>query len=177
MDFGIVKTLQAEWAALTAAPWSFVTIAAIALGVGFTVASMYYGGTVATLRERVQFFQDRLQGVSPDQVKNAVAAQKDAEATAKKPLIEVAGKYFANERVQLDGRRFIRCKFENVTLVYNGGPFEFLQNELRGFIITSDIDAINSAVKVLHDLGLLKIPVANDGVIRAPSNPIHEGNS
>jgi hypothetical protein len=172
LDLGILKTLQQEWPAMIAAPWSVATIAAIALVIGFGIAALYYGGTVSTLRERVQYYQDRLQGISPDKVQATVAAQKEAETIAKKPLVIVQGKFFKNERVPLDGFHYTRCTFENVTLVYNGGPGEFTYNTVRGFAIASDLSQINSAIKMMFDLGLLKVPAMDDTGQIIPSNPV-----
>jgi hypothetical protein len=175
LDFGIIKTLQAEWPAMMAAPWSVSTIAAIALFGGFGIAVLYYGGTISTLRERVQYYQDRLQGAPPDQVKAAmdvIRTQKEAAATVQKPLTTVTGKLFKNERVMLDGFKYTRCTFENVTLVYNGGNGEFAYNTVRGFMLASDVPQINYVMKMLFDLGFLKVPLVDDGGQLTPSNPI-----
>lgn len=38
---------------------------------------------------------------------------------------------YANERIVIDGLRFVRCQFANVTLIYNGtGPFEIADLKL-----------------------------------------------
>jgi hypothetical protein len=84
MDFGIVKTLQTEWAAVMAAPWSVATIAAIALFGGFGIAALYYGGTLSTLRERVQFYQDQFQ--SAEKAKGAISSQKSDSATSSRKV-------------------------------------------------------------------------------------------
>ena len=172
MDPGIIKTLQQEWQAVSAAPWSVFTIGAIALAIGFGIATLYYSGTISTLRERVQFFQDRLQGVSPSQVQQTVDSIKTAEAAAKKPLIMVQGKFYRSERVILDGYHYDHCTFENVTFVYNGGPGQFSFNTMKGFTLASDKPEINSAFKMLFDLGLLKVQMFNDGGMITPSNPL-----
>jgi hypothetical protein len=44
-------------------------------------------------------------------------------------------KYFTNEAVEIDSRRFIRCTFENVSLVYRGKvTFALFNNTLTGLI-------------------------------------------
>ena len=41
------------------------------------------------------------------------------------PFIKVIEQTFRNERVEVDGHSYLRCKFENVTFVLNGtAPFE-----------------------------------------------------
>lgn len=73
MDLGFIKALQQEWPTLSAAPWSAVIIAVISASISasvtFGIAKLFYGGTLSTLRERLQLFQDRLQGASPDEAK------------------------------------------------------------------------------------------------------------
>jgi hypothetical protein len=69
MELGFFKALQQEWPTLSAAPWSAVIIAVISWSVGFGCAKLFYGGTLSTLRERLQLYQDRLQGASPDEAK------------------------------------------------------------------------------------------------------------
>lgn len=69
MDLGFIGALEHEWPSLRAAPWSMVIIATIAGGAGFGLAKLFYSGTLSTLRERLQLYQDRLQGASPDEAK------------------------------------------------------------------------------------------------------------
>jgi hypothetical protein len=53
----------------------------------------------------------------------------DAWAGYKKEAI--VGKTYTQERVILDGHSFVDCKFDKVTLVYNGtAPFAFTHNTL-----------------------------------------------
>ena len=44
--------------------------------------------------------------------------------TPKKKLKSVYNKNFKNETVQLDGKRYVDCSFENVTFVWEGDRFE-----------------------------------------------------
>jgi hypothetical protein len=69
MDITFIKTLQQEWPTVSGAPWSFAIISAVAIGLGFGVATLWWSGTVSTLRERLSLYQDRLQGASPDEAK------------------------------------------------------------------------------------------------------------
>jgi hypothetical protein len=61
MDLGLLKALREEWPLLKTAPWSFGTVFFIASAIGFGVASLWWSGTVSTLRERLAFAQDKLQ--------------------------------------------------------------------------------------------------------------------
>lgn len=73
----VIKTLQAEWPAVSAAPWSFAIIACLAVGIGFAAATFYFGGTISTLRERLALYQDRLNGATPDQAKAKIDALEE----------------------------------------------------------------------------------------------------
>ena len=88
------------------------------------------------------------------------------------PLIAINGKFFANERVVLDGKSHTGCTFEACTLVYNGSEnVGFNHNKLVPPIaISSDDPKIEMAMLLLHDLGLLKIPFRDEtGAFRAAS--------
>jgi hypothetical protein len=39
---------------------------------------------------------------------------------------------FVGQRIQMDGHRFIRNRFENCVLVYAGGPLSMVDNVLSG---------------------------------------------
>ena len=72
MDLGLLKTLREEWPTVRAAPWSFAFVSVMALGLGFGASTLWWSGTVSTLRERVSLYQDRLQGASPDQAARTI---------------------------------------------------------------------------------------------------------
>lgn len=62
----LFAVLREEWPVLKAAPWSIGSLLAAGLTAGFGIGCLYYGGTVSTLRERLQLYQDKLQVASPD---------------------------------------------------------------------------------------------------------------
>jgi hypothetical protein len=65
LDIGSLKTLQQEWAAVSAAPWSFAIVAGLFLGIGYGIAVLYYGGTISALRERLSLSEERQRGSTP----------------------------------------------------------------------------------------------------------------
>jgi hypothetical protein len=45
----------------------------------------------------------------------------------------IVNKAFRNERVDIDGKSFSGCTFENVTFVYHGqGPFDLMHSQING---------------------------------------------
>ena len=80
-----------------------------------------------------------------------------------KNLEVIEDKKFANEVVPLDGKRYIRCDFTNVSLKWNGiKPFSITySNFYGGSRFTSENDVINGVVVTLKSIGWLKddIPV------------------
>jgi hypothetical protein len=60
-DWNLVKELRQEWPAVKAAKWAVTIALVLGAGVGFGVASLWWTGTVSTLRERLAFSQDELQ--------------------------------------------------------------------------------------------------------------------
>lgn len=63
---------------------------------------------------------------------------------------EVANKTFTNEIVQLDGKRFRRCVFENVRLQFAGvKPFDLVDVQFRGTVqLESGSKPLNDALKL-----------------------------
>ncbi|HEY2247178.1 MAG TPA: hypothetical protein VGH70_07030 [Bradyrhizobium sp.] len=88
------------------------------------------------------------------------------------PLMIVTDKHFINQRVVLDGYRYSHCIFENVTLVYNGGPTSLTHNGFKGFVLTSDNHEIASAMRLMFDLGMLKLQGLDEQGPLNPSNPL-----
>lgn len=68
----------------------------------------------------------------------------------------IIGKSFRNERIVLDGKSFVNCRFDNVTMEYNGtAPFELLSNSFGGLILTSKNPGILAMVLALDNLKFL----------------------
>jgi hypothetical protein len=89
-----------------------------------------------------------------------------------KGVERITGQVFMNERVAVDGKAFIGCKFTNVTLVYNGTYGSFEHCKFAGFQLATEVPEIEAYVRVLHDFGMLKIPLFNQGHEAKPSSPI-----
>lgn len=60
-DWNLVKELRQEWPTVKAAKWAVFVAMILGAGAGFGVASLWWTGTVSTLRERLAFSQDKLQ--------------------------------------------------------------------------------------------------------------------
>ena len=70
---------------------------------------------------------------------------------------------FVNQRVSIDGKSFINCDFENITIAYNGvAPFSFRDNRFRGKIaLYSENESITGIVALLNGFGSTNIPMLN----------------
>lgn len=75
---------------------------------------------------------------------------------------DFVGMTFHNEEVLLDYRRYIGCKFHNVTFVYNGGKVSMTRNEIHGFKIISRNKTINDSMVLLHELGAFRFQVVDN---------------
>jgi hypothetical protein len=117
-----------EWLAVTGAPFLY---GVALIFVTTTVATMiwfllnlYYRSILASkdaevallLRQRDDY-KDKLESASPEQVK---ALKPHVPADWDMPLTKTFRQTFRNQTVDLDGRHFIECSFENVTLRYQG---------------------------------------------------------
>jgi hypothetical protein len=71
---------------------------------------------------------------------------------------EVRDRAFKNERVVLDGHRFVHCNFEHVTLVFNGtAPFDLIENSITmPVVLNSEDPAINGAWLALEEFRRLE---------------------
>lgn len=69
----------------------------------------------------------------------------------------IAGQTFKNEKVKLDGKEFLNCNFEDVTIVYDGRyPVRMVGNRFQGSLdFTSDNPSIDVAVGILSALGFM----------------------
>ena len=73
-------------------------------------------------------------------------------------LKEVNDKHFVNEEVAIDGKKFSRCTFESVTLVYKGrGPFGMMHCIFtHPIILKTRNPALSSFMGLLKGAGFLK---------------------
>ena len=71
---------------------------------------------------------------------------------ATRPLEEVRGKEYRNDSVTIDGKRFIDCSFDNVTVVYNGtAKSEFVDTVPRGeIVLKSDNPSIQTMIHLMR---------------------------
>lgn len=179
-----MQALIAGWPMILANLPTFFLILALIIGAIWWIMSWRYRDLLASKDGQIELqdrqladFREKFSGLSAEQVKAGVELIKRQQAKAFPSaegtnFTQVRGKTFRNERVLLDGFDYEGCTFENVTLVYNGGAGRMHNNKVAGFIITSDVPEIHSAITLLFNLGLLKIPVMDDtGAVLQPSNP------
>lgn len=83
-----------------------------------------------------------MNGISPCAAGNKREIARDEEAV-KHDAMQFEGAVFRNQAVELDGARFDNCTFDNVVLVYGGGPLH-----LAGCTFTGGI-----AWRFVGDLG------------------------
>ena len=73
-------------------------------------------------------------------------------------LETVSNKKFVNERVVIDGKRFVQCHFENVTIVFNGkAPYDFFRVTSSGEnYLESNNAQYQRLLSLMHGTGMLK---------------------
>ena len=80
------------------------------------------------------------------------------------PKTQIVDKTYKNERVELDGKSFTLCRFENVTFVYRGtAPFDLgVDNEITGGpSIEAPSPNLQGMIKLLATVGALDPNLAN----------------
>ena len=72
------------------------------------------------------------------------------ERLEKQKLIPIVGQNFRNEIVELDGKSFRNCRFDNVTFVYRGiGRVELIKNEIDGDVVIKTPGILVSSVMTM----------------------------
>jgi hypothetical protein len=62
-----IKWFSENWAALTAAPWVFITLAVIMMALGYIAGSWFKNGEISILDRRVAEYESKLKVGSPDE--------------------------------------------------------------------------------------------------------------
>ena len=70
----------------------------------------------------------------------------------------ISGRTFINEKVVLDGFKYVNCTFRNVTFIYNGTtPAQMFGSEIvGGTVVESNSDVVEGAWMALYGLGWIK---------------------
>lgn len=93
-------------------------------------------------------------------------------------LVDVRNRNFTNEKVLLDGFRYVGCKFTNVKFIYNGTAYaDFSHNTIVGsFHFSSENVSISVTCALMRGLGLLKPEIPVYGENEEPLNNIKPPN-
>ena len=93
---------------------------------------------------------------------------------AQSDIVRLEDSNFSNERVDIDGIEFVRCKFVNCTLVYSGGaPFLFTESPIDGCHIdfAGPAAATLEALTVAYGAGLHDWVEKIFNMVRMPFKP------
>jgi hypothetical protein len=84
---------------------------------------------------------------------------KEEKLRAQVPSEVITNQYFNKERVSLDGKTFIGCRFHQVTFVFNGTSTFSLQHchIYPPFRIFTESTEVSALMEFLHEFNLLKI--------------------
>jgi hypothetical protein len=86
-------------------------------------------------------------------------------------LEKIRHRKFINEKIALSGKSYKNCIFENVTIEYNGGPYEMVNNLFIGKIwLDSHNKEVSEGWRLMTQLGFFK-----GDAIDADDDPIHQG--
>jgi hypothetical protein len=87
-----VKWFSENWAALTAAPWAFITLAAIMLAGGYVFGTWFKNGEISILDRRIAEYESKLKVGSPDEAKAKIDHLEGELAGMNKVLSVTVGK-------------------------------------------------------------------------------------
>jgi hypothetical protein len=87
-----VKWFSENWAALTAAPWAFITLAVIMLAGGYVIGTWFKNGEISILERRIAEYESKLKVGSPDEAKAKIDHLEDELAGMNKVLSVTVGK-------------------------------------------------------------------------------------
>lgn len=95
-----------------------------------------------------------------------VSSRQAASKVEQIGLKHVIRQRFANETVEIDGKEFNSCVFENVTLVYRGSPFRLDRNKIIGILTIKTTHRAARLLEFLNDLDFVQYQNKNGGVLR-----------
>lgn len=117
-------------------------------------------------------------GIAPEVYRRAVnppsiqVGPSSATGTTGVPLQQLIGKHFENQEVRLDGKWFINCTFENVTIEYNGGPMRVDNPTRKGtFAFKTNSVPVSGSVEVLRMFGVLTPEFVEKWQLNQPTQP------
>jgi hypothetical protein len=87
-----VKWFSENWAALTVAPWVFVTLAVLMLACGYVVGTWFKNGEISILDRRIAEYESKLKVGSPDEAKTKLDHLQGELAGMNKVLSVTVGK-------------------------------------------------------------------------------------
>lgn len=119
-----------------------------------------------------------VQGYGANRPAAQLIRKKKASAGKRQILEEVRGKYFSKERVLVDGKHFIGCRFAQVTFVYNGTNIFKIEHShiwppLR---IHTESQEITALLELLFELDFLKIDYRRQDGMLASRTTIFVGD-
>ncbi len=153
--------IQKEWSVIKKIPITIVII----IGITFSINYWIFKERLTAKDDLIVSYKEKL-GLQSEDKKAVISTSEEPfpnwKEKIKKPII---GKTFKNERVELDGFSFIKCKFINVTFVYKGeAPFDMVNIEYLGdhsFDVTSN-RSFSGLVQLLRATDHLKNLNLND---------------
>ncbi len=172
-----LQKLKEGWPIITQHKLLFIIAVSIGATISYFVVDKLYeqslitkdstiqskDNTIANKDDKISDLKDSNESLKTEleQLKNKKVATLEEpypnwEEKIKKPII---GKTFQNERVELDGFSYIKCKFINVKFVYKGeAPFDMVDPVFvgtHGFDVSSN-RPISGLVKFLEAMGHTK---------------------
>ncbi len=153
----VTKQYEKELSVIKEAPFAcFLTAAVIAAIVIYGFHFVMF--TVADMKEDLIKTQTQqitqLKAAKPNDTNKL-----ESDKTPSTPLKVFEKKTFMNEKVLLDGYKYIDCTFENVTLVYNGGPSEMSGTRItfnKSIPFETNNPAVKQVMKIFNGMGVFK---------------------
>jgi hypothetical protein len=82
----LLKELREGWPDVRAAKWAICLGIAFGIAVGFGIATLWWSGTTAALRERLAYWQDKAQGTLSVTARHLLPEQRSKLLSALKPI-------------------------------------------------------------------------------------------
>lgn len=154
----VILTLIDRWPKMIVGGWSKERAALVALVIallGWSASQILHVANEASAKRPTHAEVSQEAKASPSHESSILT--EDWKRWNDQKMESVVGKEFKNAEVITDGKSFIRCRFENVTLVYNGtAPLQLVENIFTGRTIVQGTPQLDAYFVLLEGMGFIR---------------------
>jgi len=152
----ITSQFKKELAVVKKAPFACL-VTSVVLGIMWVYA--FHWSMVAVISMKDDLIKAQEQQIAKLNVGKSGETEVSAKKDSRRPLEVIEKKTFINEKVLLDGYKYVDCIFDNVSIVYNGGFSEVINTRVihpERLIFRSESPTVNQLIKIFRGMGAFR---------------------